>query len=82
MITVYKENPDGRAAGRATNAPTHSATSLTRDRMVAGKSTDSGGSGYDAPPLTRSETTLTRNGTGAVKSNIPQKGATPILARR
>jgi hypothetical protein len=74
MITEYKENSDGRAAGRATNAPKHPTASLTRDRMVAGKSTGSGGSGYDAPPLTRSESTLSRNGTGTAKLIYTPRG--------
>ena len=33
---------------------------------------DRGGSGYDAPPLTRSESTLTRNEAGADSQNIAQ----------
>ena len=36
IVTGYEENPDGASAGRATDAPTDTAASLTRDGTVAG----------------------------------------------
>ncbi|MGZ5056594.1 MAG: putative barnase/colicin E5 family endoribonuclease, partial [Methylobacter sp.] len=37
MVTGYKENPDGRMAGRATHAPTQPEASLTRNGLGAGE---------------------------------------------
>lgn len=35
VVTGYRENPDGAAAGRATSEPTSTAASLTRESRVA-----------------------------------------------
>lgn len=63
--------PDGRMAGRATHAPTQSATSLTRDGLGADKPGD-GNAISDALPPTRSESTHARNEAGAGSENISQ----------
>jgi len=38
VVTGYEKRPDGRAAGRATDRPTHAAASRTRDDVGAGVS--------------------------------------------
>lgn len=69
VVTGYEKRPDGRAAGRATDRPTHAAASRTRDDVGAGNSNN----GRDNGQINRSVTETPVNPDDARYSIRPSK---------